>query len=110
MLRLDECGLKNVYDGQVNTNVTVAKGDIWEKLVGSYMKISYGTTLKPIGLMLERATALLPSSKATGILDDGCGPGPIMARIVKDYGLNIPEDCTLLRTDFSEAMLKQVEV
>ena len=73
------------------------------------MKLSSGVTHRPIGFMLERANAILPFSEATGILDDGCGPGSIMARLIQDHGAQLPQDCQLLCTDFSAGMLKQVE-
>lgn len=57
--------------------------------------------------MLERANALLPFSEASGILDNGCGPGPVMTRLLKDYKL--PESCSLTCSDFSEGMIKVVE-
>ena len=59
--------------------------------------------------MLERSNALLPFSQATGILDNGCGPGPIMSRILKDYGTTIPASATLTCADFSAPMLEQVQ-
>lgn len=53
--------------------------------------------------MLERVNGLLPFSEATGILDNGCGPGTIMKRLVEDY--NVPESCSLTPADFSEGMV-----
>jgi len=107
---MDESKLSRNPSKQWNdTDASEAKGDDWDKLAKEYTKLTYETSLKPIGLMLERSNALLPFSEATGILDDGCGPGPIMSRILKDHGSDIPKECTLLCTDFSEPMLKQVE-
>ena len=57
--------------------------------------------------MLERANAFLPFTEATGILDNGCGPGPVMSRVLNDY--QIPESCSLTCSDFSEGMIKQVQ-
>ncbi|KAK3639970.1 hypothetical protein LTR56_012144 [Elasticomyces elasticus] len=85
------------------------KGDDWNALAAEYVKISHQTTIPPIGLMLERANALYPLSKATAILDNGCGPGPVMERLIKDYGNQIPADCELTCSDFSDGMLEQVQ-
>ena len=57
--------------------------------------------------MLERADALLPFSDATGILDNGCGPGPLMSRLIQNY--DIPQSCALTCSDFSEGMIQQVK-
>ena len=71
--------------------------------------MTHRTSLKPIEVMLERANALSPFSEATGILDNGCGPGPVMSRLIQDYGQQIPETCELMCADFSEGMIKQVQ-
>jgi SAM-dependent methyltransferase len=59
--------------------------------------------------MIERTNAILPFSRATAILDNGCGPGPITSAIIKEFGDELPADCELLAADFSEGMVKQVE-
>lgn len=71
-----------------------------------YEKLTTGTAIKPIGVMLERSNDIWPLSKAEGILDNGCGPGPIMSRILKDYKL--PESCSLTCSDFSDGMITAV--
>ncbi|KAK4545679.1 hypothetical protein LTR36_002633 [Oleoguttula mirabilis] len=90
------------------TQLSDIKGDDWERLASEYTKISSNTTIAPIGIMLDRANALSPFSEAFGILDNGCGPGPVMSRLIKDYGTTIPRSCSLTCSDFSEGMLKQV--
>lgn len=85
-------------------------GDEWDKLAGEYMKLTESTSLPPITAMLDRSNAIWPFSRAAGILDDGCGPGPIMSRIIKQHGPELPDDCTLTCSDFSEPMLKQVRL
>ena len=57
--------------------------------------------------MLERVNKLLSFSEATAILDNGCGPGPIMKRLLEDY--QIPDSCSLTCADFSEAMIARVQ-
>jgi ubiquinone/menaquinone biosynthesis C-methylase UbiE len=71
-----------------------------------YEKLTTGTAVKPIRTMLEGLNDRWPFSKAEAILDNGCGPGPIMARILKDYA--IPESCSLTCSDFSDGMIKAV--
>jgi len=81
-------------------------GDQWDAMAKVYQRITVGTSHRPIGVMLERANALLPFSQATGILDTGCGPGPVMQRILEEHPL--PESCSLTCADFSEGMIKIV--
>ncbi|CAJ2500944.1 Uu.00g037970.m01.CDS01 [Anthostomella pinea] len=85
------------------------KGEDWNILANDYAKITAQVALAPIGLMLSRANALHPLSAATGILDNGCGPGPVMSRIIKDYGSVIPGTCSLTCSDFSEGMIGAVK-
>lgn len=81
-------------------------GDDWKAMADNYQKITTETATRPIGTMLERADALLPFSRATGILDNGCGPGPVMSRLLKEY--EIPESCSLTCSDFSDGMIQKV--
>merc|ERR1712029_32413 len=77
------------------------KGEDWEQLASGYEKMTYQTSKAPISKMLERAHALASLSRATGILDNGCGPGPIMSRIIDEYGSGLPDSCSLTCADFS---------
>jgi ubiquinone/menaquinone biosynthesis C-methylase UbiE len=72
-----------------------------------YRTVFTDTGKPSIEKILERANALLPFSQATGILDDGCGPAPVMSHLLNSY--DIPESCTLTCSDFSEGMIKQVQ-
>lgn len=65
--------------------------------------------MKPISVMLEGLNSRYPLVTATGILDDGCGPGPIMTRILSEFGSHIPSDCKLICSDFAPAMVEQVQ-
>lgn len=81
-------------------------GDQWNEMAKIYQRLTFQTAYGPIGKMLERANALLPLSEAKAILDNGCGPGPIMSRILDDF--KIPETCSLTCADFSEGMIGRV--
>lgn len=81
-------------------------GDQWDEMAKIYQQLTVQTSRGPIGKMLERADALLPFTEATGILDNGCGPGPIMNRILEDY--SIADTCSLTCADFSEGMVNRV--
>lgn len=72
-----------------------------------YEKLTSGTAAKPMGVMLERSNEVWPFSKAEAILDDGCGPGPIMSRLLKDY--EIPPSASLTCADFSDGMINAVK-
>jgi ubiquinone/menaquinone biosynthesis C-methylase UbiE len=87
-------------------NSSPAKGDQWDEMAKVYEKLTTGTAIKPIGKMLERSNDIWPFSKADGILDNGCGPGPIMGRILKEF--KIPESSSLTCSDFSDGMIEAV--
>lgn len=53
------------------------KGGDWKGIAENYKNMTTEVGKKPIGVMLERANALLPFSQADGVLDNGCGPGPV---------------------------------
>ena len=72
----------------------------------AYKKLTVDTSRGPIGVILEKANARIPFSDATGVLDNGCGPGPIMTRILTDY--KVPNSTSLTCSDFSEGMIQQV--
>lgn len=72
-----------------------------------YKQMTVDTSAKPIGVLLERANAAVPFSEAVGILDNGCGPGPVMARVLRDY--KVPDTCSLTCSDFSNGMIDQVK-
>ena len=82
-------------------------GGQWDEMANRYQKMATETSVKPISVMLDRANALLPFSEASGVLDNGCGPGPIMATLLKDY--RVPDSAILTCADFSEGMVNIVE-
>ncbi|CAK1354830.1 hypothetical protein CB0940_01363 [Cercospora beticola] len=84
------------------------KGGDWEEMAKVYKQLTVEISSRPIGVMLDKANALLPFSEATGIHDNGCGPGPVISRIIADYGSVLPKNCDLSASDFAEAMIAQV--
>lgn len=84
-------------------------GADWEAMARIYKKLTVGTSAKPIRVILDRLNAIVPFSEATGIYDDGAGPGPIISRIIEQYGTKIPKNCTLTATDFAPGMIEQVK-
>ena len=74
-----------------------------------YKAMSIGPSTTATKVLLERANAALPFSQATAILDNGCGPGPIISKIITTYGAEIPETVPFLAADFSVAMVAQVD-
>ncbi|KAI5921287.1 S-adenosyl-L-methionine-dependent methyltransferase [Camillea tinctor] len=85
-----------------------ASAEQWKLAAESYEKGSKATTAKPTATLLERVNARLPFAEASGILDNGCGPGPYMARLIETYGGDIPPSCALTCTDWAPAMIEQV--
>ncbi|KAI0169664.1 S-adenosyl-L-methionine-dependent methyltransferase [Hypoxylon sp. FL1284] len=79
----------------------------WKNKADSYGDMTSAINVKPIGSMLEGLNARVPFSQATGILDNGSGPGPIMARIIDEFGSGIPKSANLVCADFSSGMVDQ---
>ncbi|CAO1633457.1 unnamed protein product [Sympodiomycopsis kandeliae] len=85
------------------------RGDDWNHLAEEYEEVASGPSTISIKLLVERTNALLPYSRATGVIDNGCGPGPVISRLIQEHGHDIPETCSLLAADFSKGMVAQVE-
>ncbi|XXH00639.1 hypothetical protein Hte_006987 [Hypoxylon texense] len=79
----------------------------WKNKADSYKDMTSDLNVKPIGVMLEGLNARVPFSQTAGVLDNGCGPGPIMARIIDEFGSSIPQSATLICSDFSSGMVDQ---
>lgn len=77
-------------------------------MADTYKRLTEDTSTKPIGTMLEQLNARRPFSEASGILDNGCGPATIMARIIAEYGSSIGPSCRLTCSDYAPAMIEQV--
>jgi ubiquinone/menaquinone biosynthesis C-methylase UbiE len=75
-----------------------------------YKQLTVGVSSRPIATMLDLANAYLPFSEATGIHDNGCGPGNVIEKIIADYGAVIPSTASLSASDFAQPMVSQVEV
>lgn len=83
------------------------QGADWQEMARIYKQLTVGVSNRPIEAMLDKANALLPFSEATGIHDSGCGPGPVLSRLVSKYGAQLPQHCALSASDFSPGMLIQ---
>ncbi|KAH9885298.1 S-adenosyl-L-methionine-dependent methyltransferase [Xylariomycetidae sp. FL2044] len=81
----------------------------WFKVNSKYsQRITEGTVAKPVQAILERLNALRPFEDASGILDNGSGPGLIMSKLIEQYYASIPRSCSLICSDYSSAMIGQV--
>ncbi|KAM0714974.1 hypothetical protein Q7P37_009439 [Cladosporium fusiforme] len=85
------------------------KGDDWSHLAEEYKKFSNGPATIAIETLLKHTNSLLPFSRATAILDNGCGPGPVISRLITAYNHELPQTTSFLAADFSEGMIAQVE-
>lgn len=75
----------------------------------AYQRMTAATNQATVGHMLSSAEKVWPFHTAVGIVDEGCGPGPIMDLILSEYGRKIPLDCKLMCTDFSDGIVAWVE-
>ncbi|KAI0836428.1 S-adenosyl-L-methionine-dependent methyltransferase [Hypoxylon sp. FL0890] len=82
--------------------------DQWKLAAETYEKSSKTATTKPTDILLERLNIRFPFAQASGILDDGCGPGSCMSRLIKTYGQDISPSCTLICSDWAPSMIQQV--
>jgi ubiquinone/menaquinone biosynthesis C-methylase UbiE len=64
--------------------------------------------------LLSALNAVSPLASSTAILDVGCGPGTMVARLIQSYGSQLPPSTRIIASDFSSGMVnclreKQVE-
>ncbi|KAK4150308.1 methyltransferase [Chaetomidium leptoderma] len=88
--------------------VIQAEAGDWDTFAETYKRITESTNTKPVGAILDRLNALRPFRDAFGVLDNGCGPGTIMARLIDKYGASLPRSCSLICTDYAPGMINQV--
>jgi len=91
------------------TKIPESKGDDWNDIAKEYKTYTTGPGTAASKILLERLNATVPFSKASSILDIGCGPGPVTSMLIETYGSQLPPDCTLIAGDFSEGMVAQVQ-
>ena len=58
--------------------------------------------------LLQLINSTFPLSKATAILDIGCGPGQLTGLLIDDYISQISAEVRIIASDLSPAMLEQV--
>lgn len=58
--------------------------------------------------IVKHSNSILPFSKATGIMDIGCGPGSVVGALLAAYGAEIPQDTRIIAADLSPGMVEQV--
>lgn len=59
----------------------------------------------PCKRLLSELNTASSLSSATAILDVGCGPGTMIAHLVKGYGSQIPSSSRIIASDFSSGMV-----
>ncbi|GAB7365864.1 hypothetical protein MBLNU230_g7194t1 [Neophaeotheca triangularis] len=71
-----------------------------------YSQIQLGDSA--VASMLKHTDAIWPYSRATSVLDNGCGSGVVMAQLLQRHARVLPRDCELKCGDFSEGMAEMV--
>lgn len=79
--------------------------DQWADMAQEYIAFSSSASVAPSIALVNRANEAFPFSRATSILDNGCGPGPVITKILSSHGSRIPDTATLRACDFSEGMV-----
>lgn len=83
--------------------------DHWSKMAQDYTAFTAAASVKTSEALVSRANKALPFSAATSILDNGCGPGPVIIKVIADYGSQILDSASLRACDFSEGMVKVLD-
>ncbi|EEH19562.1 hypothetical protein PABG_01881 [Paracoccidioides brasiliensis Pb03] len=82
---------------------------VWSEFVPTYLKYHRsGNTSEATVQLVETANAALPFSKASTILDVGCGGGQIVNYIMERYNTVLPENARIVALDFVEGMVNLV--
>ena len=55
--------------------------------------------------MMQAANDIWPFSRATGILDSGCGPALLTKVLLRTHGKELPQDTKIVCADFADAMV-----
>ena len=58
--------------------------------------------------LVKHANSSLPFSKASGIMDIGCGSGSVVRELIAAYGPEIPKEARIIAADLSPGMIEQV--
>lgn len=90
------------------TDTSAAKGSDWTVLAKELAERSGNPSTAAIAYLLAETNAQLSFANATGILDNGCGPGQVVSALLELYGDQLSTDCHLTCSDFSEGMIAQV--
>jgi ubiquinone/menaquinone biosynthesis C-methylase UbiE len=84
------------------------EGDGWAKFGKSFQKRFEAVGTQGAKALVEHANSYLPFSKATGILDIGCGPGIVLDEAIKSYGSQFPNNAKLIAADTSSGMIEMI--
>ncbi|KAI9699230.1 MAG: hypothetical protein M1820_007202 [Bogoriella megaspora] len=81
----------------------------WNRFAPSFMQLAMvGPGIIPAQRMVDLAGALAPFSKATAIIDMGCGPGQITNEVLAKCNGQVPSTARVIAADNSESMLEQI--
>ncbi|KLJ13434.1 hypothetical protein EMPG_11624 [Blastomyces silverae] len=82
---------------------------MWSDFVRNYDRLyRNGPTTKGALPLVEAANSASPLSKASTILDIGCGAGQIVTVLLEKYGSVLPENTRIIASDFVEGMVNLV--
>jgi SAM-dependent methyltransferase len=82
----------------------------WSTFAPAFMKMAFaGPGVAPAQHMAEHAEKMLSFSKATTVVDMGCGPGQITDAVLKLHNSQLPPSASVIGADNSADMLQQYE-
>ncbi|OJD19288.1 hypothetical protein AJ78_00737 [Emergomyces pasteurianus Ep9510] len=89
--------------------VSPASKDMWSDFVRNYDRLyRNGPTTGGALLLVEAANTASPLSRASTILDIGCGGGQIVTEVLEKYNSVIPESTRIIASDFVKGMVNIV--
>ncbi|CAI6334450.1 unnamed protein product [Periconia digitata] len=88
----------------------VSSADSWSQSAHSLLQTAFqGPTIILNEVLLDKINEISPFGAANAILDNGCGVGQVLGRLIEKYGQNIPSGARLVAADLSEGMIEVVQ-
>ncbi|KAF2690575.1 S-adenosyl-L-methionine-dependent methyltransferase [Lentithecium fluviatile CBS 122367] len=87
----------------------VSTKESWSESAAGLLQTAFqGPTTTLNKILLQKANAISPFSSATAILDNGCGVGQVLGRVIEEFGQDLNENTRLVAADLSEGMIRVV--
>jgi ubiquinone/menaquinone biosynthesis C-methylase UbiE len=90
-------------------SLIVNSSDEWGRFAKAFNKLlETGVSTSTAKDMTKAANAAYPYTSASTILDIGCGPGEVIAEVLRSHGTELPDSSRIVASDFSAGMIEQL--